>query len=72
MGNLKRKPAIGCRARKMHEAWSKATIHEALLDMWMEAHGKDCSPDDMTDDDWQAYVRDVERRSKLRQVATLH
>jgi len=66
MPGRKRSPNIGEKGWRLHEKWSKATIHEALLDMWMETNGRDVSPDDMTDDEWKEYKADVERRSALR------
>ena len=67
MSGLKRNPNIGKMGRRLHEKWSKATIHEACLDMWMETNCHDCHPDDMSDEDWSAYEEEVERRSALRQ-----
>lgn len=67
MSGLKRRASVGKKGSALHERWSKATIHEALLDLWMESNGKDCSPDDLTDEEWAEYASDVERRSSLRQ-----
>jgi hypothetical protein len=67
MPGLKRQPRVGKQGRRLHEKWSKSTIHEALLDMWMETNGRDVSPDDMTDAEWEEYEADIERRSALRQ-----
>jgi hypothetical protein len=67
MSGLKRRPSVGKFGQSLHDRWSKATIHEALLDFWMESEGKYCSPDDLTAEDWAAYQSDVERRSSLLQ-----
>lgn len=69
MPGLKRQPNIGKTGRHLHERWSKSTLHEALLDMWMETNAKDCSPDEMTDEEWRSYEQEVERRSGLRRRA---
>lgn len=66
MGNLKRRENLGGQGQRLHELWSKSTIHKALLVTWMEINGKDCHPDDMTDEDWADYKDHVERCSSIR------
>jgi hypothetical protein len=66
MPGLKRRASVGKVGLRLHAKWSKSTIHEALLDIWMESNGKDVSPDDLTEGEWEEYEADVERRSLLR------
>ena len=66
MPRLKRHPQVGRVGQRLHARWSKSTIHEALLDLWMESHGLDCHPNDLTEHQWAEYEADIERRSRLR------
>lgn len=67
MSRLKRRPCVGRGGQLLHERWSKSTIHEALLDLWMESKGLDCHPDDLTERQWAEYAEDIESRSLLKQ-----
>lgn len=49
-----------------HERTSKSTLHEALLDLWLENSGLDIHPDDLTPEQLEAYRQDVERRAHIR------
>lgn len=50
-----------------HNNVSKATLHEALLDLWLEHNGLDIHPANLTEAQRISYREDVKRRSKLRQ-----
>lgn len=66
MGHSKRWPVLPKQAR--HSDLSKSTIHEALLDLWMEFAGKgDRHPSEFTDADWREYHAMIEERSAARQ-----
>lgn len=67
MGTIKRRAALPDRIAELHRKWSKATIHEALLDLWLEAHALDIHPNQMSDEQNEEYRSDVERRAALRQ-----
>jgi len=67
MSSPKRHPRVGKIGQRLHAQWSKSTIHEALLDLWMESNSLDCHPDDLTERQWTEYAVDIERRSRLKQ-----
>ncbi len=68
-GVFKRCVAMPSPGRLLHEKLSKSTIHEALLDLWLEHNGLDVHPSDMTPEEWAEYEADVRRRSEARQRA---
>lgn len=65
MGQAKRYPTLPKQAK--HGDLSKSTIHEALLDLWMEHTGRDTHPANLTDKDWREYHAMIEERSAARQ-----
>jgi len=70
-GRTKRSAALGHqRLYVLHSSWSKSTLHEALLDLWMEVRGLDAHPSELSDADLRSYEADVNVRSqaKRRQV----
>ncbi len=67
MGTRKRWPALPKAVYRMHEQWSKATIHEALLDLWMETNGIDVHPSDLTEQQLNDYAECVKTRSESMQ-----
>ncbi len=66
MGTTKRQPVLPREAARLHEMLSKSTLHEALLDLWLEHTGRDVHPDSLGEDDWVEYLDDVRRRSEAR------
>ena len=70
-GVAKRAPAIPRAALRLHSLWSKATIHEALLDLWLESECIDVAIDDVDAATLERYAADVERRANLRRVARI-
>jgi hypothetical protein len=65
MGVIKRQACVPAKA--LHEKFSKATLHEALLDLWMEHEGLTSThPGDLTDEQWAKFHEMVAFRSDAR------
>jgi len=69
VGALKRQPALPKLLRDFHATASKATLHEALLDLWLEHNSDkigDVHPVELSQDVWAIYIADVLRRAEAR------
>ena len=64
-GVCKRTPALSKSLLLLHEKFSKALLHEALLDLWLETNGYDIHPDLMSEKMLSDYEKDIINRSEL-------
>jgi len=62
---IKRRAVIPTSLAAFHAKVSKATLHEALLDLWSEHNGLDQHPASLSESQLCGYREDVERRSAL-------